>query len=83
MLKFFQRPHPRKAHPEPTAASRPAPTLDAHPLRVATDVNSVERGAKDAPETVVSELSELEAHALCAREGIPVFWPRRDRHERD
>lgn len=24
----------------------------------------------------VSELSELEARALCAREDIPVFWPR-------
>jgi hypothetical protein len=27
----------------------------------------------------VSELSELEARALCAREGIAVFWPRPDR----
>jgi hypothetical protein len=30
----------------------------------------------------VSELSELEARALCAREGIPVFWPRPDRDKR-
>ena len=27
---------------------------------------------------VVGELSELEARALCAREGIPLFWPLRD-----
>jgi len=26
----------------------------------------------------VTELSELEARALCAREDIPVFWPRPD-----
>ena len=26
----------------------------------------------------VSELSELEARALCAREGIAFFWPLRD-----
>jgi len=32
----------------------------------------------------VTELSELEARALCAREGVPVFWPspgrRKDKH---
>ena len=26
----------------------------------------------------VTELSELEARALCAREDMPVFWPRPD-----
>jgi len=30
----------------------------------------------------VSELSELEARALCAREDIPVFWPRPNQSNR-
>jgi hypothetical protein len=30
----------------------------------------------------VSELSELEARALCAREDIPVFWPRPNNDKR-
>jgi hypothetical protein len=31
----------------------------------------------------VTELSELEARALCAREDIAVFWPRPDQeHQR-
>lgn len=30
----------------------------------------------------VTELSELQARAVCAREDIPIFWPRRDRHKR-
>jgi hypothetical protein len=29
----------------------------------------------------VTELSELEARALCAREDIPVFWPRPDQEQ--
>jgi len=32
-----------------------------------------------ADDITVSELSELEARALCTSEGIPVFWPKHDR----
>ncbi|MEJ8859868.1 hypothetical protein WKW79_35335 [Variovorax robiniae] len=79
MRKFFQRPQARQSAPEPTEVSRPSPPPDIRPMRVGADNNKL--AAPEFADTVVSELSDLEAHALCAREGIPVFW-RREGHRR-
>ncbi|HUD34893.1 MAG TPA: hypothetical protein VMR43_18115 [Variovorax sp.] len=49
--------------------SQPMPLDDDEPLIDAVDQLSV------------TELSELEARALCAREDIPVFWPRPDQEQ--
>jgi hypothetical protein len=68
MLPFLRRNkarHPEQVDPELPDVSQPLPLSDP-PTR------------DPAAGMTVSELSELEARALCAREGIPVFWPRPD-----
>jgi hypothetical protein len=72
MLPFLRRnkaSHPERVDPELPDVSEPVPLSDP-PTR------------GSAAGMTVSELSELEARALCAREGIPVFWPRPDRDKR-
>ncbi|HSU20606.1 hypothetical protein NF681_14295 [Comamonadaceae bacterium OTU4NAUVB1] len=49
--------------------SQPMPLEDNEPYTEVADHLSV------------TELSELEARALCAREDIPVFWPRPDQEQ--
>ena len=69
-MRFFPRRRlPEQVDPELPAVSQPAPLTDP-PARTT------------ASGTTVRELSALEARALCAREGIPVFWPRPDRDKR-
>lgn len=74
MLPFLRR-RPRQPvradseDPELPEVSQPVPL----PARAALD---------PAAGMTVSELSELEARALCAREDIPVFWPRPDHDKR-
>lgn len=68
MRSFFQT--RRQEQPQvPVRANRPASqgTAFAH------------CGTRDDLDegVTVSELSELEARALCAREGISFFWPQR------
>ena len=65
MRNFFQS----RSRPQPSApvqSGRPAP-------QAAATFHSQLRAEMDDGVTV-SELSELEARALCAREGIPFFW---------
>ena len=69
MRNLFQsRPREKVAKPVPTTRPNPEAT--------------VMRGFQTHPELddgiSVSELSELEARALCAREGIQFFWPLRE-----
>ena len=48
-------------------------------MPLAQTVSDPRPARSDAPDAglSVTELSELQARELCAREGIPVFWPRR------
>lgn len=64
MLPFFRRNRSRPDRTDPTLpdVSQPMPLDGGH--------------VDPADGLSVSELSELEARALCAREDIPVFWPR-------
>jgi len=72
MLPFRRRKPriPEQADSELPAVSQPAPLRDPPPR------------PDPAAGITVSELSELEARALCAREGIPVFWPRPNNDKR-
>jgi hypothetical protein len=83
MRKFFQRTQAPWSKPEQTAEIRRAPTHDVRPVQVGSDAGSAESRTPEFADTEVSELSELEAHALCAREGIPVFWRRDGRGRPD
>jgi hypothetical protein len=71
MLPFLRRRarRPERVEPELPEVSQPMPLS-----------NSLSRDP--AAGMTVTELSELEARALCAREDIPVFWPRPDRKKR-
>jgi len=73
MRRFFQRPRALSSQTAPLEGLGPAPTRDVRSLRSDGDAGSAEPHTPDFADTVVSELSEFEAHALCAREGIPVF----------
>jgi hypothetical protein len=74
MLPFLRRKPraPERPDPELPAVSQPVPLHDP----AAAHVHDPAAGI------TVSELSELEARALCAREDIPVFWPRPGRDKR-
>jgi len=66
MRSFFQSRN-REPASRPVSPSRPhaqAPSAMLHP-EVRDDLDDG---------VAVSELSDLEARALCAREGIPFFW---------
>ena len=65
MRKFFQS-RPREQESGPVQSVRLNPPSAAVPYPQA-------RAELDDGVTV-SELSELEARVLCAREGIPFFW---------
>ena len=69
MRLFPRRRLPERVDPELPEVSQPAPLADP-PVRGPASGMSVR------------ELTELEARALCAREGIPVFWPKPDRDKR-
>ncbi|MDM0046105.1 hypothetical protein QTH91_16565 [Variovorax dokdonensis] len=70
MRSLFQSRHREPAAAKPVQAARPMPQAAAisHPMTRAELDDGV----------TVSELSELEARALCAREGITFFWPMRE-----
>jgi hypothetical protein len=69
MRKFLFRRHGvGPGHAELRAVDQPTPLSD--PTASSSDAGMT-----------VNELSELEARALCAREGIAVFWPRPERSE--
>lgn len=88
MRNFFRRHRPGQAGPELPDVSESMPLHESPQSRSAKDKGSArpdkpyECPRDPAADTTVSELSELEARDLCAREGIPVFWPRRDRDKR-
>ncbi|MDM0105028.1 hypothetical protein QTH97_08795 [Variovorax sp. J22R24] len=63
MRSLLRRRRPEHADPDLPAVSQPAPLAEPPARSPNTGVT-------------VSELSELEARAICAREGIAVFWPR-------
>jgi hypothetical protein len=68
MRSFFQ---PRREQPvKPAQPIRP----QAH----AAAMSYSDTRAELDDGVTVSELSELEARALCAREGITFFWPMRE-----
>jgi hypothetical protein len=69
MRNFFQSRH-RDLAARPIQSSRPNPQTTA--MLVPQPRAELEGGV------TVSELSELEAKALCAREGIAFFWPIRE-----
>jgi hypothetical protein len=69
MRNFFQSRH-RDLAARPLQANRP------NPLTPAMLVPQARAELDDG--VTVSELSELEAKALCAREGIAFFWPMRE-----
>jgi hypothetical protein len=65
----------------PFLRRRKTPADEAEPERtdpLVSQPGPLERAVPRNPTEgfTVSELSELEARALCAREDIPVFWPR-------
>jgi len=65
----------------PFLRRRKSPEDDAEPERTEPLVSQPGPLERAVPRDLnqgftVSELSELEARALCAREDIPVFWPR-------
>jgi hypothetical protein len=66
MLNFFSY-RPREQAVRPVQSSRPH--------LQGTAVPHVQTRAELDDGVTVSELSELEAQALCAREGIALFWP--------
>lgn len=73
MIAFLRRKSATRVDQHATdlpEVSQPMPLDDDHPLIDAADHLSV------------TELSELEARALCAREDIPVFWPRPDQENK-
>lgn len=65
MRNFFQ---PRRIEPAPK------PAQPSRPASQATAVPHLQTRAELEDGVTVSELSELEARALCAREGIAFFW---------
>lgn len=66
MRSFFQSRTTREPTPKAVQPARPPqPAAMPHPQTRAELDDGV----------TVSELSELEARALCAREGIAFFWP--------
>lgn len=78
MRNFFRRRHPEQADAELQDDSQPIP-LSNPP----TQEGRLPYGLREpADDLTVSELSELEARALCMSEGIPVFWPRQDRKKK-
>ena len=56
------------------AASRPVPSSRLQPQQATSTMLHPEMRFELEGGVAVSELSELEARALCAREGIPFFW---------
>jgi hypothetical protein len=75
MRNFFRRRHLEPAIPGSQDVSQPMP-LSNPPTKARRLPNALREPADDI---TVSELSELEARALCTSEGIPVFWPKHDR----
>lgn len=72
MIAFLRRKGAARVDQSPTdlpEVSQPMPLEDNEPYTEVADHLSV------------TELSELEARALCAREDIPVFWPRPDQEQ--
>lgn len=69
MRNFFQS-RQREPAARPLQSSRP--TMQASAIAHSQTRAELEDGV------TVSELSELEARALCAREGIAFFWPMRE-----
>lgn len=70
MRNFFQS-RPREQAPRPASAGRAD-------MRPAAATQPVQTRAELEDGVTVSELSELEARALCAREGIAFFWAMRE-----
>ena len=68
MRNFFQSRHQEQP-------ARPVHTARPKPQAPATEHAHIRADLDDG--VTVSELSELEARALCAREGITFFWPAR------
>jgi hypothetical protein len=66
--RLLRRRSPSAEDPGLPEVSQPAPSDAPTPRRVPPPEASAG--------LFVQELSEMEARALCAREGIPVFWPR-------
>jgi len=75
MRNFFRRRHLEPVIPASQDVSQPIPL--SNPLTKERHLPYALR--EPADDITVSELSELEARALCTSEGIPVFWPRHDR----
>lgn len=69
MRNFFQT-RPREQ------AARPSTSGNSGSQSAAAPLSQIRAEIEDG--VTVSELSELEARALCAREGIAFFWPMRD-----
>ncbi|MDM0112659.1 hypothetical protein QTI66_10905 [Variovorax sp. J22R133] len=64
MRSFFQSRQRERVDLQPSRASRPA-TQTTDPYAPHDPADGI----------TVSELTETEARAVCAREGIPLFWP--------
>ena len=75
MRNFFRRRRLEAEVPASQDVSQPVPHSNP-PTKERRLPYALHEAADDI---TVSELSELEARALCTSEGIPVFWPRHDR----